>query len=158
MRKKKKRTRINKQIVVLSVIIGAFMVAAVASYLTQSPGVEKEPGVDKKPAKEYFKVLNATIDYAEPRYNDTAIIAWEIFDISFTLQAVGGDANNVIVQSWANAEPVELGDIQKDHSKYVTQSSPPPFGYLSEINENEKFPMTIRITSEEAEGKITIYF
>lgn len=148
MRRRKKRTKLNKRMAVLLVIVGVFMLAAVASYLSQLRSLEK------KPAEEYFRVFDATVNYGVPRRNGTA---WIIYGISFKLQAVGGDAHNVIVQSWAMAEPVELGDIPKDGFKTVTQTSAPPFGYLSEMNEDGKFPMLIRITSLEAEGKITIY-
>ena len=150
-KRRKKGTKVKKEIVVLLVIIGVLVVAA-ASYLSQQRSREK------KPAEEYFRVFDATINDAEPRTNDTAIVRWIIYGISFKIQTVGGDAHDVIVQSWGKAYPVYVGDIPKGEFRYVSQMSSRPFGYMSKIDEDGKFPMTIRITSKEAEGAITIYF
>lgn len=153
MRKKRgrKREKVGKEIVVLLVIISILVLAA-ALYLAQPTSQEK------KPAEEYFRVFDATVDDAEPIKNDTVAVIWMIYGISFKLQVVGGDAHSLVVQSWAWAEPVYVGDVSKGDSRYVSQASPHPYGYRSIINEDGKFPMTIRITSVEAEGKITIYF
>ena len=150
MRKKKRRTRKtdNKKLVLL-VIACFFVIVTVAAYISQ----QDNQGSEKKPAEEYFRILEPTINYGEPRENGTI---WLIYDISFTLQAIGGDASSVIVQSWAKAEPVELMDIPKNESRYVNQIS--SVAYMIQMNEHGKFPMPILITSREAEGEITIYF
>ena len=148
MPNKKRRTRkTDKKKLVLLAIVCLFVIVTVASYMSQYQKPEK------KPAEEYFRILEPTINYGEPRENGTI---WLINDISFTLQAVGGDASSVIVQSWAKAEPVELMDIPKDESRYVNQIS--SVAYMIKMDEYGKFPMSIGITSREAEGKITIYF
>ncbi len=147
MKKEKKKKGVNVGVKVLLVTIGVLILVAVGSYLSGPQSVKK------KPAEEYFRVSEAYIVSGEPRENGTAYM---IYDIYFELQAVGGDAHNVIIQSWAMAEPVELGDISEGKSKDVRQNSPNPYGYFSEMNEDGKFPMQIRITSKEAEGKIII--
>lgn len=150
-KKRRKRRKKIKEVLVLLVVI-LFLVLAVASFLSQQRSQEKMP------AEEYFRVFDATVDDAEPRTNDTVVVGWMIYGISFKLQAVVGDAHNVVVQSWAMADLVYFGDIPKDRFGYVSQMSPRPYGYMSKINEDGEFPMTIRISSKEAEGKITIYF
>ena len=149
--KRKKKTRIKKEIVVLSVIL-IILVIAIALYLSMDGSREK------KPAEEYFRVFNTTINDAEPRTNDTVIMRWIIYGISFEIEAVGGDAHNVIVLSWAKAYPIDVGDIPKGESRYVSMTSSRPYGYNSIIDEEGKVPMTIRVTSTEAKGAITIYF
>jgi len=150
MRKKKSRTRkIDNRKLVLLAIVCLFVIVTVAAYISQQNNQRPE----KKPAEEYFRILEPTINYGEPRENGTI---WLIYDISFTLQAIGGDASSVVVQSWAKAEPVELMDIPKNESRYVKQIS--SLAYMIQMNEDGKFPMSIRITSREAEGEMIIYF
>ena len=149
--RRKKRTKIKREIVVLLAII-SILVVAVALYLNA------RARAPKKPAEGYFSIFDNTINDAEPRTNDTVIVRWIIYGISFKIQAADGDAHDVIILSWAKAEPVYIGDIPKGEWRYVSQTSSRPFGYMSQIDEDGKVPMKIRITSKEAEGTVTIYF
>jgi len=147
LKEKRRKKKTNKRTLVFLAIVCLFVIVIVVSYLSQPQRPEK------KPAEEYFRIFEPTVNYGEPRENGTI---WLINDISFKLQAIGGDASNVIVQSWAMAEPVELMDIPKGESRYVNQFS--SVAYLIKMNEDGKFPMSIRITSTEADGEIIIYF
>jgi len=150
MRKEKRRTRkTDKRMLALLVIVSLFVLVIVGSYMSQPNNQRPE----KKSAEEYFRIFEPTVNYGEPRENGTI---WLVYDISFKLQAIGGNASNVIVQSWATAEPVELMDIPKGEFRYVNQVS--SVAYLVKMNEDGKFPMPIRIKSREAEGKIIIHF
>jgi len=154
MKRKRKKTKGNRKWVIAAVIIVTiFVVIAAASYLNQ----QSEP--PKKEAKDYFRVVNATINDADPvEMNDTTILSVKIYGISFMLQAVGGDAHDVAVMGWAYAQTVPIGIMSEGEFSFVTQMSPRPYGIYTEINEEGKFSMEIRIISREAEGKITIYF
>jgi len=152
-RKKSKKSRKRKKsklIAALSVAIGIIVILSVVSYLNQTQNSSQT-----KPAEEYFRVFNATVNDGEPRENGTMFI---VYDVSFVIQPVGGDAHNVIIQSWTGkAEAAELGDIPQNQSKYVNLVSPRPFGVLIAMNEDGKFPLRIMVTSTEARGYITIY-
>ncbi len=94
----RKRRKSNKTIVILLFVAGIFISLAIASYFNQPHGPQS---LRKKPAEEYFKVLNAKVLGCEPRGENV----WKIYLISFELQAIGGDAHNVVIQSWAMSEP-----------------------------------------------------
>ena len=152
-KKSKARARRKWWIITVTIIV-VFIVVATASYLIQQSKPAK-----KAEAKDYFRVVNATINDADPiEMNDTTILSVKIYGISFVLQAVGGDAHDVAVMGWAYADTVPIGIISEGEFSLVIQMSPRPYGTYTEINEEGKFSMEIRIISKEAEGKITIYF
>ncbi len=154
-KRKEKRSKSNRKWAIATVIIIIiFIVVATASYLIQQ---SKTP--EKAEAKDYFRVVNATINDADPvEMNDTTILSVKIYGISFMLQAVGGDAHDVAVMGWALADTVPIGVVSEGEFSFVIQMSPRPYGIYTEANEEGKFSMEIRIISKEAEGKITIYF
>ena len=152
-KKSKARARRKWWIATVTIIV-VFIVVATASYLIQQSKPTK-----KAEAKDYFRVVNATINDADPiEMNDTTILSVKIYGISFVLQAVGGDAHDVAVMGWAYADTVPIGIISEGEFSLVIQMSFRPYGIYTEINEEGKFSMEIRIISKEAEGKITIYF
>lgn len=153
MKRKKriKKRKVSKSLLIVSLVAGIIIIISMAWYINQ-----QQWGFQEKSAEEYFEILDATIDYGEFRKNGTAVV---IYAISFKIKAIEGDAHYVMVQSWAQAERYQVGTILKGEIRAVIEMmSPPPFGYLSEKNEDGKFPMKIRITSEEAKGYVTIYF
>lgn len=150
---KRKRLKLKKEKVAIVVVI-IFVVLMIALYLIQQSTRKTEP---KEPAEEYFRIFDTTVNDADPVTNDTAIERWIIYSISFKIQAIGGDAHNVVVKSWARAPHEGIGNIPEGEYRYVEQTSVRPFGYMSEINEDGKVPMEITITSTEAEGTVTIY-
>jgi len=156
MKKKRrmKRRKLKKEIVCI-VVITIFVSLMIALYLSQQSNRETEP---KQSAEEYFRIFDTTINDADPVTNDTVIVRWIIYWISFKIQAIGGDAHNVVVKSWAKAPHEWVGDIPEGEYRYVEQMSIRPFGYMSEIDKDGKVPMEIVITSTEAEGAVTIYF
>lgn len=152
MRRKKriKKRKVSKSVLILSLVVVIAIIISVAIYLNQQQG-----SFQKRTAEEYFEILNATVDYGDFRQNDTVVI----YTISFEIKAVGGDAHDVMVQSWARAQNYAVGTILEGETKAVMEmTSNPPFGILSRENEDGKFPMEIRITSMEADGYVTIYF
>lgn len=153
-KRKERRSKTNRKWVIAAVIvIIVFIVITTASYLNLQ---NKSP--KKAEAKDYFRVVNATINDADPvETNGTTILSVKIYGISFMLQAVGGDAHDVVVMGWAYANTVPIGIMSEGEFSLVTQMSTRPYGMYTEINEEGKFPMEIRILSREAEGKITIY-
>lgn len=152
MKRKKriKKRKVNKPLLIVSLVAVVIIIITVASFISQQRGFQE------KTAEEYFEILDPTVDYGELIQNDTAV---KIYTISFKIKAVGGDAHDVMVQSWARAERYPVGTIFEGEVKAVIQMmSPPPFAYLSEKNEDGKFPMEVKITSIEANGFVTIYF
>lgn len=153
----KKRRRVKKPLVILSVATFIVIILSAALYLGQLQG-----GSQKKSADEYFEIFDATVNLGEFRdppigqggsYENSSILI--IKGVSFKLRAIRGDAHAVIVKSWGKAEPVDLETILKGQWKYVEQES--PYGYLSQKAENGKFPFPVDISSREAEGTIIVY-
>jgi len=151
VRKRKRRKKSNKKIVILPLVAGVLIVLVVAIYFIQTHGPQD---LQKKLAEEYFKALNARVLVGEPLEENM----WKISFISFELQAIGGDAHNVIIKSWAMADPQELEDILENEFKPVLLQAPSPHGYVVEMNNDGMLPIIIAVTSREAEGKITILF
>lgn len=149
VRKGKRRKKSNQKKVILPLVAGILIILAAAIYFIQSHGPQD---MQKKPPEEYFKVLNATVLIGEPLEENM----WKLSFISFQLQAVGGDAHNVIIKSWAMSNPQELEDILENESKPVLLQAPSPHGYVTEMNNDGMLPIIIAVTSDEAEGKITI--
>lgn len=155
MRKKKRGKRFNKaKIAVLLFIVSVVILTAAALYSSQ-PRI-----FEKKPAEEYFRIFDATVDYGEPRFNDNnEMIAVVIYTFRFKIEAVGGDAHSVnIFCDIPSADPADLLDMKKGENQTVVFEAllGQGIGYLSEKNDEGKFPFPIRITSDEAEGTIII--
>ncbi len=155
-RRRQKKTRKNT-VILLAILLVFVLIIIVA--VSQSPPKSKEP------ADKYFEIFEATVNYGEFQdppedeggsyQNSSALI---IYDISFKIRAIGGDAHNVVVGSWAKVPEVYFEEILKDQSAYYSEFSQAPFGYLSRKDkEVGKFPFEVRIRSSEAEGTITIY-
>jgi len=152
-RRKKSDKKIGKEksIVILSLVAIILIISALTIYFIQFHNPQR---VQKKPAEEYFKVLDPTVLIGEPLGENT----WKLSYISFQLQAIGGDANNVIIKSWAMSDPQELEDMTENESKPVLLQAPYPHGYVVKTNTEGMLPVIIAVTSDEAEGDITILF
>jgi len=152
-RRKKSDKKIGKEksIVILSLVAIILIISALTIYFIQFHNPQR---VQKKPAEEYFKVLDPTVLIGEPLRENT----WKLSFISFQLQAIGGDANNVVIKSWAMSDPQELEDIPENESKPVLLQAPDPHGYVVKTDSEGTLPVTIAVTSDEAEGDITILF
>jgi len=153
MRKRRKRRKSRKWVwILLAFIIVLGIIIVPRLFQGQSE-------LQKKSAEEYFEIFDATVNDGEFRdgssYENSSVLI--IYGISYKVRAIGGDAHDVIIQSWVMAEPVELVTILEGQYEYVEQSSAPPFGYLAEKAENGMFPFEVKISSHEAEGTITIY-
>jgi len=126
-------------------------------------GVYQSRPQPKKPAAEYFEIFEATVNEGEFRdptedqggsYQNSSVLI--IYGISFKIRAIGGDAHNVIVASWATATEEYFEKIVKGQYAYYTKAATPPAGYLSK-KEGGKFPFEVKMRSSEAEGTIKIY-
>lgn len=156
--KAKKKSKVNKKIVIALLLIVTFSVIIALGFYQN-----KAQPTQKKSAKEYFEIIEATVndgEFRDPKveeggdYNTSQVLI--IYSISFQLKAKGGDAHNVVVKSWGEAEPEYFEKILKDTSVYVEQSSLRRSGYLSRKTEG-KFPFEVKLRSDEAEGSIIIY-
>lgn len=158
MRKRKKKSKRRKKITIaLSLFIFCIVVAMFWLYQNKAQSTQK------KSAAEYFEIFGATVNYGEFRdptveeggsYENSRVLI--IYGLSFQLKAKGGDAHNVVVKSWGQAEPVPFEVILQNQSVYVEQTSSKAAGYLSE-KEGGKFTFKVEIRSDEAEGSIIIY-
>ena len=148
-RKKKKRRKVNKAKVALSVFVGVIVVLIVASFLSQPHSPQGEP----EPANKYFQVLGSTVDDGDfPNFPDTTELI--ILGLSLNLTAVGGDAHDVFLESTGFSDPQYIGNMPKDQIRFVSLQFPQ--GYLS-VKKESGFPVSIRIRSTEAVGEITFY-
>ncbi len=146
MRKKRKARKSRRKTVII-IALPIIFVAIIALGVYQ--GTQPTPNPIKKEARDYFQIIEPTVNYAKPIGNDS----WILYQIGFTLKAVGGDAHGVVVRSWANSEPVELGTILSNQSRYVELIS--TSGYHAEVKDG-KILTTVGIGSVEAIGKITL--
>lgn len=158
----KKRKRVNKPLVIVSLAIVIVISLYVVSYLSQL-----QRGSQKKlPADEYFEIFEQTVndgEFLDPKldeggsYENSSRLL--IFSISYKLRAVGGDAHNVVVGSWGPTENFEEFEvILNGQYGYVEQGSiRTGGGFMTKKAENGKFPFPVKLTSDEAEGTITIY-
>lgn len=154
--KKKAAKGHTRSLLILFVIVAVLGVIIVWGAYQNLPESVQPPT-----AEEYFDIIEPTIDDGELVRNQTSgeILAVKIYAISYKVKAVIGDAHNVVAQSWSGAEPEELGTIKEGEWAQVNQQRTPQYSpYLSEKDDQGKFPMRLRITSSEASGYITIYF
>jgi hypothetical protein len=100
----------------------------------------------------YLDVTAAIEPYANDRVlgNGTSII---IHAIVVTVKAVQGDAHGVVVQSFANSEPISFGDIPKGTEKRDYMIFP---SGTHITKENGQFLVTLRILSQEVTGEVTV--
>lgn len=153
-RKTSKKSHKKTLIAVLLVLI--FGVILTVGILQNLP-IPQNP--QKVPAAEYFEIFDATVDDARPKFNDSGeIIAYEMYALRYKLRAVKGDAHNVVAKSWAAAPPDEFPLIRQGEYATVEQRTSESAPYLlHETNAEGKYPFTVRLRSDEAEGEIVIY-
>jgi len=151
-RKTSKKSHKKTLIAVLLVLI--FGVILTVGILQNLPPPPKE-----WTAAEYFEIFDATVDDARPKFNDSGeIIAYEMYALRYKLRAVKGDAHNVVAKSWAAAPPDEFPLIRQGEYATVEQRTSESAPYLlHETNAEGKYPFTVRLRSDEAEGEIVIY-
>ena len=145
-RKKLEKARKRKRMIKITAFLsfaGIFLILAIWALL--------QPSTTKEPANEYFKITPLSV-VGDKIGNKT----WKISSISFLISPIQGNANNVIIKSWAMSEPQELGDLQKGEQRFVILEAGSP--YLAEATENGEIPITLNIYSREAEGPITVMF
>lgn len=150
--KRKHGRRKHKWTLITVLIIGVIVIFSAALYQGRYQGQPSEP--EQKEAKEYFEIINATVDWGEFRENGSVLM---IYQMSFSLKAVGGNATWVTVnhKGYYMAAPVDLGNMTKGEVKYVPLKLT-SLGYVVKLTD-KGFPITIPVFCEEAEGDITIY-
>lgn len=101
-------------------------------------------------AQDYFEVTEAGIISATIPDNDTYVVT----AIAVTFKPVKGDAHEVVVQSWANSEAKDVGDLVKGNLTTVSLYS--KYGIVLK-RQPQGFPTSIRITSWEASGTVKFF-
>lgn len=102
-------------------------------------------------AQDYFQVTEAGIIDGSVEDNGTIYV---VKAITVTFKPVKGDAHEIVVQSWANSEPQDVGDLKKDTLKTVSLFS--TYG-VALRRQPQGFLTSIRITSWEATGEVKFY-
>jgi len=127
-------------------------VFVIAAALYRPPAYSPQ---SKLPAAEYFEIVNATTDSAQFMDSNKTIL--KVSSLLFTIKPIKGDVHNLHIESWAGSEPwdalyLKQGEVSL--TGFVELRS--PYGYITE-KETRGFPITIDVTSTEAEGEITFY-
>lgn len=152
MRKKlRRKKRKHRSILMLISVPVIAVIIVVALYYGLQP-LQQPQNQQKEPVESFFEIINPTVNYGWFGPNETVLF---IEQLGFTLKSVGGDAHDVIIQSTAMSEPVELVyPLLKNQTRYIELY----YGsrYLSQKTE-EGFPVEIKIWSKEAAGTITIF-
>ena len=150
MKRKRRIRKKNKWTLVPVLVIGVVIILVAATLLYQ--GQPSKP--ERKEAKEYFEVVNPTVDTFEFRENRSVIA---IREMSFSLKAVGGDATHVVVnhRGYYLAEPWEVGNMTMGQVVWVPIKFPPYGPYVVE-DWDKGFSIEIPVHCEEAEGNIII--
>lgn len=139
---RRKRFKVTKLLwPALAIIIVIVFVAAAAQYGFNAP---------KQPASVYFKILTSpppgSSNYQEVS-NGTAYI---LKDVYFTIEAVKGPARGIVIDSWAQGQVTEVGDLKQGESRFVQV-----YAGTSGIYVRAPFKITIHVTSDEAAGEIS---
>ena len=156
-RKKRYKKTSKKTLIVVACLLIFGIIVIVGLYqnwlLPQNQSSQQ-----KVPAAEYFEIFDAGPQDAIPHERNAsgAIIAWEMYSLRYKLKAVKGDAHNVVIKSWAMAEPDNFEIIPRGENVTVFQETTAFAPYLLEMDANGKFPFVVKITSSEAEGEIVI--
>jgi len=141
MAKKTSRKR-NAAILIIVVIFAAIAVIGLYQNINSSRPLT---------AQEYFQVTEAGIIDGSVEDNGTIYI---VKAITVTFKPVKGDAHEVVVQSWANSKPEDVGDLKKDALKTVSLFS--TYG-VALRRQPEGFLTSIRITSWEVSGTVKFF-
>lgn len=149
MRKRRKRRKTHKRKLILLVLLLFFSVIIVAWWH------QSQQLTQKKSAAEYFEIFDT--DFLGRNATSGTVEGLLLHEVYFKVRAVGGDAHSVHVTSKGMVlkqdepwfETIEEGGSEQvilvfNSAMYV-------------IKEEEGYPFSIRITSREAEGEITIH-
>jgi len=143
--KRKRTTRIR---IAIFSFFAVLLIILVASYFSQPSSPPK------KPARLYFHVDPWGL-LGEPRSE----VTWLVSEIWFNITPVGGDANNLIIESWAMGEPQEFGDIKQNQTVFVYLKAASP--YETSTTSDGRIPVEISVKCDETDEndrKITILF
>ena len=143
-RKRKKKKKTSSKIAILLIVVFGFITVIVWYQSQVQNGGSRD-------AQDYFEVVSAGVDSGRVENNGTVYI---LTGISLTFKAVGGNAHEVVIQSWADSDPILIGTMLKDVPRTVYLLS--DRGYATS-KEPDGFPVTIRIASLEASGKFKFY-
>lgn len=139
-----KKTSRKRDAVILLIVVIFAAIAVIGLYQNMS---------SSRPltAQEYFEVTEAGIIDGTPQDNGTTYI---VRAITVTFKPVKGDAHEIVVQSWANSEPQDIGDLKKDTPQTVSLFS--TYGVALK-RQPEGFLTSIRITSWEVSGVVKFF-
>jgi len=139
--KKSRKTSRAPVLILVLLVFGIIIVIGV--YQSQPQNVIYE-------AKDYFEVSGSVLGE-----NVTLVLTNSsvrvLYVMEVTIKAVKGDANNVVIMSWAGGQAVEIGNIPKGTTvtRIISSSSyMAGGGYLSK-RDATGFPVKIRVRSTE---------
>ena len=143
---KKKKSNNTKWTLIL-LFIAFVVILSISIIVYDAP----EPPPKKTPA-EYFSFSDVAA-FATSVTNSTI----RIKILHFMLTATVGDANNLVIFSPGMTDPLDyyhLNDVKNGTTTPIEITFPYD---VQSVKEQEGFPIDIRIFSDEAEGKITLY-
>ncbi len=141
------------------ILVASMFVAAAALY---KPSPNSQPPKPTKPAAStYFETFNVTTDNFDIKsYHDSNGTYIKLFSIMFSIKPIAGPAHEVTATGFSDADPGDSlpFNLTQGKSGFIgpmrTTSSYP---VESEIEPGKGFPVTLYISSLEAEGEITVY-
>lgn len=153
-KKGEKKSRWTLIPVLLIVVIAAAVIVTVFYLGQDNQGQPNEP--EHKEAKDYFDIINATVDEGVFPYPDESVVI--VYQMSFLLKATGGDATYVVANylGYYHGEVVDLGNMTKGEVRWVQLTFSASVAPLIE-REEKGYPIRIPIFCEEAKGVIIVY-
>jgi hypothetical protein len=143
-----KKSSSKRKIAIVSIIaIAAIIIISPAIYQQTKKG-ENTP---KKDPEEYFQFLNTSA--FGKRVSQNVVRIESLF---FALKPVGGDAHNVAVILEGYADPLdywraEIKNGTEEHFEVQLQYA------IQVYKQDEGYPIKLKIRSDEAEGKVTLF-
>jgi hypothetical protein len=143
----KKKKSNNKKRILIPLFITFVVVLSISIMVYKG----QEPPPKKTPA-EYFSFSDVSA-FATSVTNSTIRVKL----LHFMLTATAGDANHLVIFSPGMTDPADYYHLD-DVKNGTTASIEITFPYdVQSVKEQEGFPVDIKIFSDEAEGKITLY-
>jgi hypothetical protein len=147
MKKRAKTGTSRKKIAVILTVLVAF---SLVIYLGVVQNLPRPP----KTAKEYFEVISAAVEPTGKERIDENGTVWVIYGVAFTFKPILGEAHGVLVKSWANSPPQDIGDLSVNQIRTVVLLS--NTGSAIRQDADGKFRVTVNVESLEARGPLTL--
>ncbi len=147
MKRKAKTVTSRKKIVVILAVLVVFSLIIFV-------GLEQSQPKPVQAADKYFQVVSAAVEPSIGDRIDQNGTVWIIHAVTFTFKPILGEAHGVLVKSWANSEPQDVGDVLMNQLRTVILTS--KTGAAITQSADGKFRVTVSIDSMEATGPLTL--